>query len=84
MGDGLKACSEKGSELGNPLEHYLSKASKHLAGSTQSMLKASENELVAVHNASKQALLKLQKLNDEKAQVISIDYKEASSSLIKS
>lgn len=75
VGDGLKACSEKGSELGNPLEYYLSKASKHLAGSTQSMLKASENELVAVHNASKQALMKLQRSDQIKS-----EGKEASAS----
>ena len=67
VGDGLKACSEKGSELGNPVDYYLGKASKHLAGSTQSMLKASENELVAVYNASKQALMKLERSDKTKS-----------------
>lgn len=82
VGDGLKACSEKGSELGNPLKYYLGKTLKHLAGSADSMLQTSQGELAGVHNESKQALLKLQKLNDKKAQVISIDYKEAFSSPI--
>lgn len=60
VGDGLRACSEKGSEIGNPLKYYLGKTSKHLVGSTNAVLDAAQQELVAVHNESKQALMRLQ------------------------
>lgn len=66
VSEGLRACCEKGNELGNPLKYYLGKTSKHLVGSTDSMLNASQSELVAVHNESKQALMKLQKFDDKK------------------
>ena len=60
VGDGLKDCSEKGSEIGNPLKHYLGKTSKHLIGSTNAVLGAAQHELIAVHNESKQALMRLE------------------------
>ncbi len=66
VSEGLKACCEKGNELGNPLKYYLGKTSKHLVGSTDFMLNASQSELVAVHNELKQELMKLQKFDDKK------------------
>ncbi len=66
VSEGLRACFEKGNELGNPLKYYLGKTLKHLVGSTDSMLNASQSELVALHNESKQALMKLQKFDDKK------------------
>ncbi len=60
--DGMKACSSKGDEMGNPLKYYLDKSSQSLVGASDAVLKAAEPQIVAAHNETKQGLMRLQKL----------------------
>jgi pyrroline-5-carboxylate reductase len=63
---GLQAACDRGEELGNPLKASLKKSAENLTGASENSLESAESELVAVHNASKQALLKLQRISGKK------------------
>lgn len=60
---GLEAACNRGEELGNPLKSALKSVSKNLTGANNTNLEAVGEDIVAVHNETKQALRKLESLS---------------------